>query len=98
MEDPRSCALPVSDFPERDVALLRPRQRPGMEQETGAASAGTLMSLNEREQRFYSGLHRRCRADASGKLSSGKVAELFKASQLPPESLHQVSESRCRDV
>ncbi|KAK2835903.1 hypothetical protein Q5P01_016387 [Channa striata] len=63
-----------------------------MEQESGAASAGTFIPLNEHEQRYYSGLHSLCQADASGKLSSAKVAELFKASQLPPESLHKVTE------
>uniref|UniRef100_A0A3Q0QP61 EH domain-containing protein n=1 Tax=Amphilophus citrinellus TaxID=61819 RepID=A0A3Q0QP61_AMPCI len=65
-----------------------------MEQESGAAaSVGSFISLNEHEQRYYSGLHGLCQADTSGKLSSGKVAELFKASQLPPESLHkQVTE------
>lgn len=51
----------------------------------------SFISLNEHEQRYYSGLHNLCQADTSGKLSSGKVAELFKASQLPPESLHKVS-------
>lgn len=60
----------------------------GMEQEPGVAG---FIPLNEHEQRYYSGLHSLCQADASGKLSSGKVAELFKASQLPPESLHKVS-------
>lgn len=51
----------------------------------------TFISLSEHEQRYYSGLHSLCQADTSGKLSSAKVAELFKASQLPPESLHKVS-------
>lgn len=60
----------------------------GMEQEPGVAA---FIPLNEHEQRYYSGLHSLCQADASGKLSSGKVAELFKASQLPAESLHKVS-------
>ncbi len=64
---------------------------PGMDQEPGVASAGGFMSLSEHEQRYYSGLHGRCQADASGKLSSSKVAELFKASQLPPDALHRVS-------
>ncbi|XP_026201860.1 ralBP1-associated Eps domain-containing protein 2 [Anabas testudineus] len=63
-----------------------------MDQESGAASAGSFISLNEHEQRYYSGLHSLCQADTSGKLSSGKVAELFKASQLPPETLHKVTE------
>ncbi|KAG7228877.1 hypothetical protein INR49_008655 [Caranx melampygus] len=63
-----------------------------MDQESGVASAGSFISLNEHEQRYYSGLHSVCQADTSGKLSSSKVAELFKASQLPPESLHKVTE------
>lgn len=66
-----------------------------MDQESGAASAGSFISLNEHEQRYYSGLHGLCQADTSGKLSSSKVAELFKASQLPPESLHKVSVCLC---
>uniref|UniRef100_A0A1A8K5K7 RALBP1 associated Eps domain containing 2 n=1 Tax=Nothobranchius kuhntae TaxID=321403 RepID=A0A1A8K5K7_NOTKU len=63
-----------------------------MDQESAAASGGSLISLNEHEQRYYSGLHARCQADTPGKLSSSKVAELFKASQQPPESLHKVTE------
>ncbi|XP_061593907.1 ralBP1-associated Eps domain-containing protein 2 isoform X2 [Cololabis saira] len=64
-----------------------------MEQESGAAaSVGSFLSLSEQEQMYYSGLHGLCQVDASGKLSSGKVAELFKASQLPPETLHKVTE------
>ncbi|XP_030290249.1 ralBP1-associated Eps domain-containing protein 2 [Sparus aurata] len=63
-----------------------------MDPESGVASAGSFIPLNEHEQRFYSGLHSLCQADTSGKLSSGKVAELFKASQLPPEALHRVTE------
>lgn len=63
-----------------------------MDQESGVASAGSFISLNEHEQRYYSGLHSLCQADTSGKLSSSKVAELFKASQLPPEALHKVTE------
>ncbi|XP_039666144.1 ralBP1-associated Eps domain-containing protein 2 [Perca fluviatilis] len=67
----------------------------GMDPESVVASAGaggSFISLNEPEQRYYSGLHSLCQADASGTLSSSKVAELFKASQLPPESLHKVTE------
>ncbi|KAM7410431.1 hypothetical protein PAMA_001733 [Pampus argenteus] len=64
-----------------------------MDQESGVASAaGSFIPLNEHEQRYYSGLHGVCQADTSGKLSSSKVAELFKASQLPPEYLHKVTE------
>ncbi|KAM4574268.1 LOW QUALITY PROTEIN: ralBP1-associated Eps domain-containing protein 2 [Fundulus diaphanus] len=63
-----------------------------MDQESAAASGGSLISLTDHEQRYYSGLHALCQADAPGKLSSSKVAELFKASQLPPEALHKVTE------
>ncbi|KAM7388618.1 hypothetical protein PAMP_024783 [Pampus punctatissimus] len=64
-----------------------------MDQESGVAStAGSFIPLNEHEHRYYSGLHSMCQADTSGKLSSSKVAELFKASQLPPEYLHKVTE------
>ncbi|KAM7012579.1 ralBP1-associated Eps domain-containing protein 2 [Tautogolabrus adspersus] len=63
-----------------------------MEQESGVSSAGSFISLNEHEQRYYSGLHALCQADTSGKLSSSKVAELLKASQLPAEALHKVTE------
>lgn len=66
-----------------------------MDQDSGAASAGSFISLSEHEQRYYSGLHSLCQADPSGTLSSGKVAELFKASQLPPEALHKVSVVFC---
>ncbi|XP_037530303.1 ralBP1-associated Eps domain-containing protein 2 [Nematolebias whitei] len=61
-----------------------------MEQECAAVSGGSSVSLNEAEHRFYSGLHALCQAaDSPGTLSCSKVAELFKASQLPPESLHK---------
>ncbi|KAM3619220.1 uncharacterized protein V6R79_004719 [Siganus canaliculatus] len=63
-----------------------------MDQDSGVACAGSFIPLSEREQRYYSGLHSLCQADTSGTLSSGKVAELFKASQLPPEALHKVTE------
>ncbi|XP_043985260.1 ralBP1-associated Eps domain-containing protein 2 [Gambusia affinis] len=63
-----------------------------MDQESAAASGASFISLTEHEQRYYSGLHALCQADAPGKLSSSTVAELFKASQLPPESLHKVTE------
>ncbi|XP_068448872.1 ralBP1-associated Eps domain-containing protein 2 isoform X2 [Clinocottus analis] len=64
-----------------------------MEQDSGAAArAGSFISLNEHEQRYYAGLHSLCQADASGTLSAGKVAELLAASQLPPEALRRVTE------
>ncbi|CAL8252157.1 unnamed protein product [Merluccius merluccius] len=64
-----------------------------MEQESGFPPTGFLISLNEEEQRYYWGLHSLCQTDAgSGRLSAGRVTELLKASQLSPESLHQVTE------
>ncbi|XP_051929829.1 ralBP1-associated Eps domain-containing protein 2 isoform X1 [Hippocampus zosterae] len=71
-----------------------------MEQEGGgggavaaAVCAGGLIPVHEHEQRYYSALHGLCQADPSGKqLSSSKVAELFKASQLPADVLHKVTE------
>ena len=56
-----------------------------MEQDPGS------ISLDETEQRYYSGLHSLCQTDAgSGTLSAARVAELLQASHLSPESLHQV--------
>ncbi|KAK0148160.1 RalBP1-associated Eps domain-containing protein 2 [Merluccius polli] len=64
-----------------------------MEQESRFPPTGFLISLNEEEQRYYWGLHSLCQTDAgSGRLSAGRVTELLKASQLSPESLHQVTE------
>ncbi|XP_060934439.1 ralBP1-associated Eps domain-containing protein 2 [Limanda limanda] len=64
-----------------------------MEPDCGAPSAGSSIPLNEPEQRYYSGLRSLCQqADSPGTLSSSKVSELFKASQLPPEALHKVTE------
>ncbi|XP_063736772.1 ralBP1-associated Eps domain-containing protein 2 [Eleginops maclovinus] len=53
---------------------------------------GSLIPLTEQESQLFSGLHSRCQADPSGSLSSGRVAELFQAAQLPPETLHRVME------
>ncbi|XP_030642758.1 ralBP1-associated Eps domain-containing protein 2 [Chanos chanos] len=63
-----------------------------MDQGPGAASGGSFISLSENEQRCYSGLHALCQCDSSGKLSASKVGELFRSSQLPAETLHQVTE------
>lgn len=69
-----------------------PCLQPGMEQEPGGAS---FLPLSEQEQRHYSGLCSLCQGDSSGTLSSARVAELFKASQLPPEALHKVRLHSC---
>lgn len=65
--------------------------RSGMDQGSAAGTGGTFISLSDTEQRCYSGLYALCQPDSSGKLAAGKVAELFRASQLPAETLHQVS-------
>ncbi|XP_005162468.4 ralBP1-associated Eps domain-containing protein 2 isoform X1 [Danio rerio] len=56
------------------------------------SAGGTFMSLSDTEQRCYSGLYALCQPDSSGIPAAGKVAELFRASQLPAETLHQVME------
>ncbi|KAL1250365.1 hypothetical protein QQF64_021370, partial [Cirrhinus molitorella] len=66
--------------------------RSGMDQGSAAGTGGTFISLSDTEQRCYSGLYALCQPDSSGKLAAGKVAELFRASQLPAETLHQVTE------
>ncbi|XP_067085973.1 LOW QUALITY PROTEIN: ralBP1-associated Eps domain-containing protein 2 [Osmerus mordax] len=64
-----------------------------MDPAPGIATTGrSFISLNENEQICYSGLHSLCQADGSGKLSASKVGELLRASQLPTETLHQVTE------
>ncbi|XP_073678835.1 ralBP1-associated Eps domain-containing protein 2 [Garra rufa] len=63
-----------------------------MDQGSAAGTGGTFISLSDTEQRCYSGLYALCQPDSSGKPAAGKVAELFRASQLPAETLHQVTE------
>ncbi|XP_059384321.1 ralBP1-associated Eps domain-containing protein 2 isoform X1 [Carassius carassius] len=63
-----------------------------MDQGSAAGTGGTFISLSDTEQRCFSGLYALCQPDSSGKLAAGKVAELFRASQLPAETLHQVTE------
>ncbi|XP_048835411.1 ralBP1-associated Eps domain-containing protein 2-like isoform X2 [Brienomyrus brachyistius] len=63
-----------------------------MEQSHGASVERGFISLSESEQRCYSGLCSLCQADSSGKLQASRVAELLRASQLPVETLHQVTE------
>ncbi|KAK1169802.1 ralBP1-associated Eps domain-containing protein 2-like isoform X2 [Acipenser oxyrinchus oxyrinchus] len=63
-----------------------------MDQGPGTVSGGGFISLSENEQRCYSDLYTLCKADSSGKLAASKVGELFRASQLPADTLHQVTE------
>ncbi|XP_048855102.1 ralBP1-associated Eps domain-containing protein 2 isoform X1 [Brienomyrus brachyistius] len=63
-----------------------------MDRGPGTASGGSFISISENEQRCYSGLSTLCQADSSGKLAASKVGELFRASQLPAETLHQITD------
>ncbi|XP_058886099.1 ralBP1-associated Eps domain-containing protein 2-like isoform X2 [Acipenser ruthenus] len=63
-----------------------------MDQGPGTVSEGGFISLSENEQRCYSDLYTLCQADSSEKLAASKVRELFRASQLPVDTLHQVTE------
>uniref|UniRef100_A0A8C4RHX0 RalBP1-associated Eps domain-containing protein 2 n=1 Tax=Erpetoichthys calabaricus TaxID=27687 RepID=A0A8C4RHX0_ERPCA len=59
----------------------------------GTTSGGLYLSLSENEQRRYTDLlHTLCQPDSSGKVPVSKVGELFRASQLPAETLHQITE------
>ncbi|XP_028818925.1 ralBP1-associated Eps domain-containing protein 2 isoform X2 [Denticeps clupeoides] len=58
----------------------------------GAAAAGTFIPLSDGEQRRYSGLLTFCQPDSSGRLAASRVADLFRAAQLPPETLHQITD------
>ncbi len=87
-------SLPPSLPPPQGHGEPRPYvcgSRSGMDQGSAAGTGGTFITLSDTEQRCYSGLYALCQPDSSGKLAAGKVAELFRASQLPAETLHQVS-------
>lgn len=59
----------------------------------GQAAGGLYLPLSDSEQKCYSELFSLCQVEGSSRLAadSSKVAELFMASQLPAETLHQVS-------
>ncbi|CAN8196739.1 unnamed protein product [Coccothraustes coccothraustes] len=60
-----------------------------------AAAAGTgglLLSLSETEQQRYSELFSRCCPPPEAAAGGSSVGELFRASQLPPDTLHQITE------
>lgn len=69
--------------------------RLGMDQGAVTGTGGTFISLSEVEQKCYSGLYALCQPDGTGTPAAGKVAELFRASQLPADTLHQVSARWC---
>ncbi|NXD69268.1 REPS2 protein, partial [Eolophus roseicapillus] len=60
-----------------------------------AATAGTgglLLPLSESEQQRYSELFSRCCPPPEAAAGGSSVGELFRASQLPPDTLHQITE------
>ncbi|XP_018417222.1 PREDICTED: ralBP1-associated Eps domain-containing protein 2 isoform X1 [Nanorana parkeri] len=58
------------------------------------AAAGLYVVLSDSEQKRYSELFSLCQVEGSPRLAAGssKVADLFRASQLPAETLHQITE------
>ncbi|XP_068124795.1 ralBP1-associated Eps domain-containing protein 2 [Hyperolius riggenbachi] len=60
----------------------------------GQAAAGLYLPLSENEQKRYSELFSLCQVEGSARLAAGssKVGDLFRASQLPAETLHQITE------
>ncbi|XP_056589116.1 ralBP1-associated Eps domain-containing protein 2 isoform X1 [Triplophysa dalaica] len=63
-----------------------------MDQGAVTGTGGTFISLSDVEQKCYSGLYALCQPDGTGTPAAGKVAELFRASQLPADTLHQITE------
>lgn len=55
---------------------------------------GLYVALSDSEQKRYSELFSLCQVEGSPRLAAGssKVADLFRASQLPAETLHQITE------
>ncbi|XP_068025273.1 ralBP1-associated Eps domain-containing protein 2 isoform X1 [Melanerpes formicivorus] len=57
-----------------------------------AGSGGVLLALSESEQQRYSELFSRCCPPPEAAAGGSSVGELFRASQLPPDTLHQITE------
>ncbi|NXR97395.1 REPS2 protein, partial [Oxylabes madagascariensis] len=57
-----------------------------------AATGGLLLPLSETEQQRYSELFSRCCPPPEAAAGGSSVGELFRASQLPPDTLHQITE------
>ncbi|NXC02562.1 REPS2 protein, partial [Orthonyx spaldingii] len=57
-----------------------------------ASTGGLLLSLSETEQQRYSELFSRCCPPPEAAAGGSSVGELFRASQLPPDTLHQITE------
>ncbi|KAM4796499.1 ralBP1-associated Eps domain-containing protein 2 [Rhinophrynus dorsalis] len=60
----------------------------------GQVAAGLYLPLSENEQKYYSELFSLCQNERAATLTAGssKVRELFRASQLPADTLHQITE------
>ncbi|KAG8451736.1 hypothetical protein GDO86_003797 [Hymenochirus boettgeri] len=58
------------------------------------AAGGSHLPMSDKEQKCYTELFSWCQAEGSVKLAAGssKVDDLFRASQLPADTLHQISE------
>uniref|UniRef100_A0A8B9IRV6 RALBP1 associated Eps domain containing 2 n=1 Tax=Amazona collaria TaxID=241587 RepID=A0A8B9IRV6_9PSIT len=59
---------------------------------TAAGTGGLLLPLSESEQQRYSELFSRCCPPPDAAAGGSSVGELFRASQLPPDTLHQITE------
>uniref|UniRef100_A0A663EQF8 RALBP1 associated Eps domain containing 2 n=1 Tax=Aquila chrysaetos chrysaetos TaxID=223781 RepID=A0A663EQF8_AQUCH len=59
---------------------------------SGGGSGGLLLPLSESEQQRYSELFSRCCPPPEAAAGGSSVGELFRASQLPPDTLHQITE------
>ncbi|KAM4700315.1 ralBP1-associated Eps domain-containing protein 2 isoform 2-T2 [Discoglossus pictus] len=61
---------------------------------SGQTAGALYLPLSENEQKCYSELFSLCQVEGSPRLAagSGKVGELFRASQLPTDTLHQITE------
>ncbi|XP_030332953.1 ralBP1-associated Eps domain-containing protein 2 isoform X2 [Strigops habroptila] len=57
-----------------------------------AGTGGLLLPLSESEQQRYSELFSRCCPPPEVAAGGSSVGELFRASQLPPDTLHQITE------
>ncbi|XP_030058160.1 ralBP1-associated Eps domain-containing protein 2 isoform X2 [Microcaecilia unicolor] len=62
--------------------------------EQASAAGDLLLPLSDSEQKWYSELFSRCQAEGTGRAAArgSKVAELFLASQLPADTLNQITE------
>ncbi|XP_041440035.1 ralBP1-associated Eps domain-containing protein 2 isoform X1 [Xenopus laevis] len=58
------------------------------------AAGGLHLPMSDKEQKCYSELFSMCQAEGSARLAAGssKVGELFRASKLPADTLHQITE------